>query len=126
MVELQRWWDRENGTGKLKTRDAKAVAVNALGTSVIMVYEIWKKRCERVMEVALPAKKEKLIREVKELINDVGMVEARDGFLFDDRHRPKGEDTEQVIGDWITSVRLSAKRLQMKNSRVMQCINTVN
>ena len=126
MVELQRWWDRENGTGKLKTRDAKAVVVNALGTSVIMVYEIWKKRCERVMEVALPAKKEKLIREVKELINDVGMVEARDGFLFDDRHRPKGEDTEQVIGDWITSVRLSAKRLQMKNSRVMQCIITVN
>ena len=92
---------------------------NTLGNCVVLMYEVWKQRCERVMEVALPTRQRNLMDEITGMTRDKGMVEARDRFLFEEEHLPKETDTVQVMKDWITSVRLSAERLRRKNVRVV-------
>ena len=109
----------DSGDKELSKRDASTVVAKTLGNCVVLMYEVWKQRCERVLEVALPTRQRNLMDEITGMTRDKGMVEARDRFLFQEEHLPKETDTVQVMKDWITSVRLSAERYRRKHLRAV-------
>ena len=75
-----------------------------LGHEMLSTYDIWKKRCDEVAKLEIPGKKRAILEKVRQLLQDVYLVEARDRSLSEVRHVPIPEDSAQKMRDWMLSV----------------------
>lgn len=94
---IQGWWERRGKGEHEKEINGRHVVVSCMGYTLMIVYEIWKMRCEEAAKLELPTRLRCKQSEVSEIVDDINSVKARDRFLFDDKSIPNDKYDLQII-----------------------------
>ena len=118
MEGLQSWWeDYRYGKAREVRRDPRETVAQTLTYSLLCKYELWKLRCNVVVEKALPVEERILWGEVEKLRGKKYEVGARDRGLFLERNIPKKKDAKEKLKEWVRSVTGSMARFAEKERR---------
>ena len=111
VLTLQERWVKEYGKSREeKEKKPELTVTKTLSMELLAQYEVWKARYEEAQKVDIPIHKQVKLREVKRLLGEEVMVEARDRFLLETGHIPTKEDLIQRLEDWIKCVKGPCRR----------------